>query len=191
MNRRDDVKKFTVNIDKEKNVDIDLLEQQLHSLYKLKNINLDEISYLNDLNNCNLQATTLNLAKKSFIKAVSLTLGNYSISLNDFNISTIDSYSSYVIEMILDKDFIARNLRKEIREGVDNITGKRMKLAQRAYRIPLMVLAYEPSNFLLKKGKLTKSAAYKSMLDDLMIWEKDIIERLINQLCNEYTHNKD
>lgn len=187
MNRRDNVSKFKIQRDRDKVVDIDLLEQQLHSLYKLKNINLDETSFFNDLNNCNLQATTLNLSKKSFIKAVSITLERQSISLEDFSISTIDSYSGYVLKMILDKDFIARNLRKEIREGVSNITTKRMNLAQRAYRILLMVLSYEPRNYLLNKEKLTKSAAYKKMLDDLMTWEKDIIERLMMQLRDECT----
>lgn len=104
--------KFKIHFDRDKVVDIDLPEQQLHSLYKLKNINLDETSFFNDLNHCNLRATTLNLAKKSFIKAVSIALESRSISLEEFSIYTIDSYSSYVIEMILDKGFIARNLRK-------------------------------------------------------------------------------
>lgn len=191
MNRRDNVRKFIVYFDREKDVDIDLLEQQLHSLYKLKNINLDETSFFNDLNHCNLRATTLELAKKSFVKAMSMALERYSISLKDFSISTIDSYSSYVIKMILDKGFIARNLRKEIGEGVDNITGKRINLAQRARRIPLIAFAYEPRNYFLNKEKFTKSAAYKKMLDDLMTWEKDIIERLMTQLSDEYIPQKD
>ena len=87
-----------------------------------------------------MRATALTLAKKSFIKALTATMENQNITLEDFDISTVDLYSGYVIRMTLDKDFIARNLRKEIREGVDNISGKRIKLAQRSYRIPLAVL---------------------------------------------------
>ena len=185
MNRRNNVRRFVFNFVKDKVVDLDLLEQQLHSLYKLKNINFDETSFFNDLNHCNLRATTLELAKKSFIKAITITLESQSILLEDFNISTIEFYSSYVLKMILDKDFIARNLRKEIREGEDNVTGKRMNLAQRAFRLPLAVFSYEPRNYFFNKEKLTKSAAYKKTLDDLMFWEKDIIERLMAQLSDD------
>lgn len=186
MDRRNNVKKFIIHFNRENDIDIDILEQQLHSLYKYKNINLDEASFYNDLNNCNLRATTLCLAKKSFAKALTITLDGQNISLEDFDISTIDLYSSYVIKMIWDKDFIARNLRKEIREGVDNITGKRINLLQKMYRLPLAVFAYEPRSYILNKEKFTKSSAYKKLLDDLMTWEKDIIERLMDQLREEY-----
>lgn len=186
MDRRNNVKKFKIHFSGEHDIDIDILEQQLHSLYKYKNINFDEASFYNDLNNCNLRATTLNLAKKSFAKALSMTLEGQNISLEDFDTSAIDLYSSYVLKMIWDKDFIARNLRKEIHEGVDNITGKRINLLQKMYRLPLAVFAYEPRNYFLNKEKFTKSSAYKKLLDDLMTWEKDIIERLMVQLRAEY-----
>lgn len=186
MERRNNVKNFIVHFNRKGDIDIDILEQQLHSLYKYKNINLDEASFYNDLNNCNLRATTLNIAKRSFAKALSMTLEAQNVSLEDFDISTIDLYSTYAIKMILDKDFIARNLRKEIREGVDNISGKRINLVQKIYRLPLAVFAYEPRNYLLNKEKFTKSSAYKKLLDDLMTWEKDIIERLMVQLRAEY-----
>ncbi len=190
MERRNNVKKFILYFDISKAIDIDLLEVQLHSLYKLKNINLDEASFFNDLNKCNMRATALTLAKKSFIKALTATMENQNITLEDFDISTVDLYSSYVIRMTLDKDFIARNLRKEIREGVDNISGKRIKLTQRSYRLPLAVFAYLPCHYILNKEKLTKSAAYKKTLDDLMTWEKDIVERLIVQIHAEHTPTK-
>lgn len=190
MERSNNVKKFILYFDISKAIDIDLLEVQLHSLYKLKNINLDEASFFNDLNQCNMRATALTLAKKSFIKALTATMENQNITLEDFDISTVDLYSGYVIRMTLDKDFIARNLRKEICEGVDNISGKRIKLAQRSYRIPLAVFAYEPRHYILNKEKLTKSAAYKKTLDDLITWEKDIVERLIAQINAEYILTK-
>lgn len=186
MNRRDNVKKFIIHFNEGKSIDIDLLELQLHSLYKLENINLDEMSYYNDLDNCNFQATTLNLAKKSFIKAVRVTLEKQEIFIEDFDISTIDSYSEYDIKMILDKEFVARNLRKEIREGMDNATGKKINIAKRLCRLPLVVVAYTPQNYLFNKEKLTKSATYKKMLDNLVTWEKDIIEKLIVQLRTMY-----
>lgn len=185
MERRDNVKRFIIHFNAEKSIDIDLLEQQLHSLYKYDNINLDEKSFYNDLNNCNLRATTFNLAKKSFIKAISMALDQYGISLENFDIFSIDSYSSYDIRMIFDKGFYGRLLRKEIREGVDNFTEKRMNFLQRACRVPLAAASYTPKNFFLNKGKLTKSSAYKKMLDDLMTWEKDIVERLVMQLRSD------
>jgi len=174
MKRRDEIKKFSIKFDHKKDIDVELLEPELHSLYKLKNIYLDEASYINDLKQCNPKMTALNIARKSFIKALKIALERHNISLDDFNISTVDSYSSYVIEMIWDKDYLARNLRKEIREGV-GIDGKKLNLAQRASRFPLAIFAYTPNNYFFNKEKLTKSAAYKKMLDDLMTWEKDII----------------
>jgi len=185
MRRKLEVKSFSLLFDCEKEVDIDLLEQQLHSLYKYKNINLDEVSYYNDLAHCNTQATALTVSKKSFVLAVTLALRNHYISLDEFNISTVDSYSTYVLEMILDKNFIARNLRKEIREGV-GINGTKLNLGQRAYRLPLAIFAYQPHIYFLNKEKLTKSTAYKRMIDDLLTWEKDIISNLVTQISAEY-----
>ena len=185
MERRDNVKRFVIHFNAEKSIDIDLLEQQLHSLYKYDNINLNEESFYNDLNNCNLRATTFNLAKKSFVKALSMTLDQYGISLEDFDISSVDLNSSYIKRMIFDKGFYGRLLRKEIREGVDNFTEKRMNFLQRACRVPLAAVAYEPKNFFLNKEKLTKSSAYKRTLDDLVTWEKDIVERFVMQLRSE------
>lgn len=166
--------------------DIDLLEQQVHSLYKYENINFNEDSYYNDLNSCNMNGTSLNIAKKSFVKALTIALANRGVSLKNFDYNTVDMYGAYSIKAHLDKDFVARNLRKEIREGIDNRNGKRLSLLERAYRVPLEVVAYVPHTYFLNKSKLTKSAAYKKTLEDLMTWEKDIVERLIRQIRFEY-----
>ena len=190
MNRRENVSRFSIYFDKETDLDIDLLELQLHSLYKQQNIKLDEVSYYNDLQNCNFRATTLDIAKKSFVKAIVHTLESQSITLKDIDYSTIDMYSSYNLEIIYDKDFIARNQRKEIREGVNNLTGEKINILQRVYRLPLAIIAYEPRNYLVNKQKLSKSTAYRKMYDDIMTWEKDIIERLVEQLRSEYVPKK-
>ena len=186
MERKAQVKKFNIVFDINMHCDIDLLEQQIHSLYKYENINFNENSYYNDLNSCNMNSTSLNIAKKSFVKALTIALANQGISLENFNYNTVDMYGAYSLKAYLDKDFVVRNLRKEIREGVDDINGKRLNLFERACRVPLEVVAYIPHTYFLNRGKLTKSAAYKKTLDDLMTWEKDIIESLMRQIRFEY-----
>lgn len=186
MDRKTNIKKFNIVFDKNVHGDIEILEQQVHSLYKLDNINFSEESFFNDLNSCNLNGTCLNIAKKSFVKAIKIALANHGIILDGFDYETVDMYGAYSIKIHMDKEFFARNLRKEIREGVDNISGKKLNIFERLYRVPLEVVAYIPHTYLINKSKLTKSAAYKATLEDLITWEKDIIERLMKQIRREY-----
>ena len=186
MKRIENNKKFVIRIESD-NVDIDLMEQQLHSLYKLKNINLDERSYINDLKHST--QTTLDIAKKSFIKAITMTLEKYDIYLEDFDISNIDSYSNFYLNKIWVKD-VKINIKKKETNDIIKKEDEKLQVKEVIKNLPQTVLANMPdvdlSTKLSFKHKFTKSAAYKKMLDDLMTWEKDIITKLVEQISTEY-----
>lgn len=175
-------KKFEWIVSSYQDVDLDLLELQLYSLCKLRNLNFSEDLFKDDLKKSDgyldrTESKAVDLAIKSFCMAFKKVLSGHGVDIRNFKVHTVEDYGEYELEVT---DSIISESKADIRAGLynsDDSVGDRISSIAAA---PLSFFS-----LLRKDAYVTYGAATKNMMKNLILWEKNIIECAVAQLRRE------
>lgn len=193
MEKRKELRKFKWSIQAFEAVDFDLLELQLHSLYKPLNINFNSDLYAQDLKRSNgymkvSESRAVDLAIKSFCKAFTEVMKNHSVEMLEFNSKNIIGYGQYILDVT---NSIVIESKSNIKDAItgnsilfrplDDMTVAQ-KLTQKERISSLLSSPLTVFRLLRKDAHITIGAATKNMLENLTLWEKSIVECAVRQL---------
>lgn len=199
MKRRGEVKRFLWDFDATNEIDFDLLELQLHSLYKVSNINFSEQLYKEDLIRSDgymvskIDSRAISLALKSFCRAFLEIMRKHGILVQQFDYYTVEYYGEY--ELTLTNSIISET-RGRIREAVSgksvykDIDGDLMYSSDLSPKERVDSLIVSPLTFFSlfrDDAHITYGAAIKKMLNNLYIFEKSIVECAVRQIKSDFS----
>jgi hypothetical protein len=193
VKKRTKVNRFLWDIQDWRDIDFDILELQLHSLYLKKNIHFRESLYNEELKNSDgyltiRESRSINLALKSFCKSFCTILKNQRIITKEFDSEKVLDYGEYELELtnsiISDsKARISEALTgKSIMKDMDGqvINQRMLSKTERALSLTTSHLTF--FSLFRSDAHVTNGAAINRMLKNLIAFERSIVECALRQL---------
>jgi len=198
LKKRAEVKKFLWILDPLNEIDFELLELQLHSLYKINNINFSERLYKEDLAKSDgymvskNDSRAISLALKSFCRAFLEIMRQHGILVQQFDYYTVEDYGEY--ELILANSIISES-KGQIRDAISGKSVSKDMDGNLRYSFDLSTgkriesLLTSPLSFLSllrNDAHITAGSAIKKMSNNLYIFEKSIVECAVRQIKQDF-----
>lgn len=185
MKKRKENKKFEWAV-LDNNLNLDHLEIQLHSLHKMSNINFNEFLFIEDLKKSDGYSSinsylSIQLAIKSFALAFIQILKSHGVNVEKIDSKSILLYGEYELKTT---NIIASETRSLFKTGLTGMSnGVKLSKKSRVTRVLASPLSF--ISLIDSETFITKGAATKKMLENLILWEKSVVESSIRQLKKE------